>query len=322
MNYAVVHMDWSAGVHGKKIQYCVSEIAAVSLDETLHTIDTFRFILDQSNGYVRSEKHFDGGKVIFAEQEEGFKRFQKWYKGHDCLVVWSKDVKDLLLHFCPACDIKYKKRLKTVCVQRLFESMTMNISIVKESGKLSFVMEMLGLKCEADRIQEPLYYVQALVRLFRKLCTSGSREMGASFYHGLMAEDYFYITRHAYFPQIEEKLRRERNRRIREMIAQAGCTGNVTADNMVSVETDTSSWKFDISEPSPVLRYTTHIFYRGVRTRYTLFDKGVGWEEKIQEILCIIKDTDKMFRRGVGNSEITDLLEQIAQRISRQRKEL
>ena len=44
MKYAVVEMEWSVGMRGKRLRYSVSEIAAISLDEDLHTIDTFRFL--------------------------------------------------------------------------------------------------------------------------------------------------------------------------------------------------------------------------------------------------------------------------------------
>lgn len=310
MKYAVVEMEWSVGLRGKKLRYSVSEIAAISLDENLHTVDTFRFLLEQSNGYVRSEKHFEQGKVFVAEQKEGWEKFQEWYSGHDCLVLWNKEMREIIVHFCPQIDEKLKKRLKTVYVQKLFDSMTAGVSM--ESDRISWAAQLLGLRCEAEQLNRPLYYAQLLVRLFRKLCKAGKKEMGASFFHGLIEEDYFYISQHIFFPQLGKRLRQEQNQQIQNQIVEAGYNGKVTKNGVVWVETGISCWKFELSKNVIVLHFTTHTLYRGVRTVHMKFEQSATWEEKLQRILQEIDKTDKKFQFGVGSPKVQRIVEQIA----------
>lgn len=310
MRYAVVEMEWSVGLHGKKLRYSVPEIAAVSLDENLHTVDTFRFLLEQSNGYVRSEKHFEQGKVLVAEQKEGWEKFQKWYSGQDCLVLWNKEIREILVYCCPQIDERSKKRLKTVYVQKLFDSMTAGVPM--ESDRISWAAKLLGLRCETEQLNRPLYYAQLLVRLFRKLCIAGKKEMGASFFHGLIEEDYFYISQHIFFPQLSKRLRQEQNQQILNQIAAAGYDGKITKNGVVLVETGVSCWKFELSENIIVLRFTTHTLYRGVRTMRMEFERNATWEQKLQQILQKIDKIDKKFQLGVGSPKVQRIVEQIA----------
>lgn len=310
MKYAVVEMEWSVGLRGKKLQYSVSEIAAISLDENLHTVHTFRFLLEQSNGYVRSEKHFEQGKVLVAEQKEGWEKFQEWYSGHDCLVLWNKEIREIIVHFCPQIDEKSKKRLKMVYVQKLFDSMTTGVPM--ESDRISWAAKMLGLRCEAEQLNRPLYYAQLLVRLFRKLCIAGKREMGASFFHGLIEADYFYISQHIFFPQLSKRLRQEQSQQIQNQIAAAGYDGKVVKNGVVLVETGISCWKFELSDNIIELRFTTHTLYRGVRTVRMEFEQSATWEEKLQQILQKIDKTDRKFQFGVGSPKVQQIVEQIA----------
>ncbi|MFG6369961.1 MAG: hypothetical protein K1W16_16385 [Lachnospiraceae bacterium] len=310
MKYAVVEMEWSVGMRGKRLRYSVSEIAAISLDEDLHTIDTFRFLLEQSNGYVRSEQHFEQGKVLVAEQKEGWEKFQEWYSGHDCLVLWNKELREIIVHFCPKIDEKSKKRLKTVYVQKLFDSMTAGVPM--ESDRILWAVEMLRLRCEAEQLNRPLYYAQLLVRLFRKLCTAGKKEMGALFFHGLIEEDYFYISQYTFFPQLSKRLQQEQNQQIQKQMKEAGYDGKVAKDGVVFVETGISCWKFKLSENVIVLHYTTKSLYRGVRTLCLEFEQSATWEEKLHQILQKISETDEKFQFGVGSLKVQQMIEQIA----------
>lgn len=72
------------GTAQKKLRYSVSEIAAISLDENLHTVHIFRFLLEQSNGYMRSEKHFERGKALVAEQKQG----KSFTNGIADMIAW------------------------------------------------------------------------------------------------------------------------------------------------------------------------------------------------------------------------------------------
>ncbi len=313
MKYAVVEMEWNVGLYRKKLRYSVSEIAAISLDENLHTVDTFRFLLEQSNGYVHSEKHFEQEKVLVAEQKDGWDKFQEWYSGHDCLVLWNKEIKEIIVHACPQIDKKSKKRLKTVCVQKLFDSMTAGMFI--ENDRISLAMEMLGLRCETEQLNRPLYYAQSLVRLFRKLYITGKKEMGALFFHGLIEGDYFYISQHTFFPQLSKRLRQEQNQQIQKQIIAAGYNGKVTKNGVILIKTKISCWKFELSENVVILRFITHCLYRGVRIISLEFDQSATWEEKLQQILQKINDIDRKFQLGVGSSEVQQMIEQIATKV-------
>lgn len=181
-----------------------------------------------------------------------------------------------------------------------------------ESDRISWAAKLLGIRCEAEQRNRPLYYAQLLVRLFRKLCTAGKKEMGASFFHGLIEEDYFYISRHVFFPQLGKRLRQEQNQQIQNRIAEAGYDGKVARNGTILVETGISCWKFELSESIIVLRFTTHTLYRGVRTVRMEFERSATWEEKLQRILQEIDKTDRKFQFGVGSPKVQRIVEQIA----------
>lgn len=113
------------------------------------------------------------------------------------MVLWNKEIRKIIVHFCSQIDEKSKKRLKTVYVQKLFDSMTAGMPM--KSDRISWAVKMLSLRCEVEQLNTPLYYMQLLVRLFHKLCIAGKRKMGTLFFHGLIEEDYFYISQHIFF---------------------------------------------------------------------------------------------------------------------------
>jgi len=310
MRYVVMHVDWNVGLHGTQLQYTVFEMAAVLLDETLRSVDTFRFILERQSGYVRSEKHFGEGRVLVGDEKEGWTAFAAWYSRQDLLLVWDKSIREVLGHY----DREQgggQFSPRWVSLHQLFDKMTRNIP--KEGDKLSDAMKMLELRCDAARLGSTLYYAQVMVRMFRKLYGLGRKEMGARFVHGLLDGDYFYLSQHDYFPRQKDRAVRERNQRMKEMIEAAGFKGGASGD-VVTVEALDTRWEFNIMEVSPRLRYVTASFYRGVRQCRTSYGREAGWEDKLEDILRIIAEKDRSFSRGVGCQELTELVERIAQK--------
>ena len=57
--------------------------------------------------------------------------------------------------------------------------------------------------------------------------------MGALFFHGLIEDDYFYISQHTFFPQLSKRLRQEQNQQIQKQIIAAGYNGKVTKNGVI-----------------------------------------------------------------------------------------
>ncbi len=307
MKYVILHMIWNVAMHSKQVIYDVSEFSAILLDEELHTTDTFRFIKEQENGYVKSEEHFEKSKVLITNLENGWKAFCKWIDSEAILVVWDKNI-ITAIRYCNGICKKRKIHNKIVILSKLYQSMT--IKIPKDKNGIATVMKALGLKCENQNLQYSIYVTKTMVRMFRKLYMAGKQEMGATFVHGLIEGDYFYIAQHTFFEDLELKAKKDRNAEIKALFQQNSLICNIS-QNTIKVQSKSAQWILDIESNEGSLYYYTNKFYKGVRKESLQFTKKMEFQEKVQLIIEKIAEVENQFSYGVGNKEITILVEKL-----------
>lgn len=311
MKYIVLDMKWSAGMYAKKVNIDVRQISAVCLDETLHTADRFRCIADKKAGVADGQRYLEEWKEDESmEIAEGWNRFHDWMAPDALLVLWDAKLYTVIKY----CDKQYRKRGKYYSyleLSRLYEAM-MPEKANGETGLYSCMKE-LKLACDREKLKDAFHTSEYMVRLLRKLRRLGVKYAGDNFVKWMNYRQYFYIAEETYFPELVKKIQRERDTRVKKVFEEAGFSCAVSG-NSVSVKTRTAQWNFELDKKIRKLHYTTSHFYRGTRTACLDETASGNLEERMGAVCKKIKETEEEFAYGVGNMEITKLVEQLGKR--------
>lgn len=309
MKYVILDVRWSVDIHGINKQYYVSDFSAILLDGRLHKKDSFCFV-NRLEAISKREKIKDlaKGKIFIGNCADGWEQFFAWVPEDAMMVVWgSRDRK--IMNLCTK-EIE-DKRINNpgIKLKMLYSAMTSQIERKGEISLVAALME-LELTCLKEQMQDSHYCAKAMVRLFRKMKRVGEKVSGNVFIHWVQDKEYCYVTGKEYFPELLQKKERERKQVIKEYFVGKGKECILT-EKEVEVVTERAKWKFSLEGAEMELKYFTNKFYKGLRREKVIWGQGVELEKRLDMIWGKIQEIEKEMEFGVGNQEITDLLERI-----------
>ena len=308
MNIVVVDLTYGMAVQNEKINYGISELAAIRLDEEMHTASVFRFIEEHKSAYARGEMAFaQHDQILVTDMVSGWTAFREWLQKDEMLVIRKQECISVMKYADSLLPGKANRKLpcKTIDLMKLYCNMTEHTK--KKEYSLRYAMEELALVCDAKEYERTMYRAQCMVRLFRKLYKAGREEMGARFVHGLQDEDYFYISLHTFFPKLEKKKLLQRNKEVTALLRNKGFDHVIHGD-VVKIHTAHADWAINLEKHTGALQYFTHDFYRGIREVTVSLRREMSRTEKIGAICDKIEEIEQELQYGVGNEEISSLL--------------
>jgi hypothetical protein len=317
MKSIILELSYGISSDNDNISYDITELVAIRLDENLHTTGTFRYVNNNDSIKARPKTVFtDENKIIVSDMSSGWIEFRNWLQEDELIAVWNPEIVKVVKYAdcITKSRMKIKHSHKIINLTDLYKKMTDYNTWYKASNKnelpLGNAMEEMELVYDVSEKDEPLYNAQSMVRLFRKLYKSGYEVMGARFVHGLIDEDYFYISLNKFFPKLDEKRVVMRNRQASKLLNAKGINNTISGD-IVKLHTKYADWAFNLIKDTGTLKYYTHDFYQGLRETKAPIKNDMTLTEKINIVCEKINEIEIRMQYGVGNEEITQFLKVI-----------
>ena len=308
MGYIVLDILWNLGLVGRKVQYSLTEIAAIRLDDEIHTIDSFRFIKESEDGYLKSELHFDvEGKISVGSDKEGWIEFSKWAGQEDVILIWDKDLDKLIKYMGQETKYSISPR-RFIHMEELYVAMTS--SVRADIPKYMIAMKEMGLTFDQSMVRYPVYKAQSMVRLYRKLRIVGNKHLADKYDQCVRTSDFspIYVTN--FFPKLDRIEANNKTKEIRELIRKCGIEARVSG-SMVRFEMSHTNFVFNYDAEKGKLTYTSKSYYKGLRSETVDLDKGMDMQEIIETYVAKAKEIDKRLAHGVGSKEVIDILKML-----------
>ena len=307
MQYVLFDMRCYVARHAKQVNYYISEFSAVLLDNELHTISTFQFVNEKEYSYSKGQLHIQGeDKLCVSSFENGWKKFRGWLPDNGIFVLWDSSALNTIEH-CNKSGVGSYIKHNTLELKTLYDKMTTGIKRTYDISLANALVE-LDLTCDMDAMKHSTYRAQALVRLFRKMKSTGTKVAGILFMQNVCAKDYCYIVGKAYFPELQEKMRRKKNVQIYGCMKEMGVECRIV-QSVVKMNTEHAEWAFSLKETGTELTYFTHRYYKGARKTRLTWNKDTTLQEQLTMVVDTIKAIEKELQYGVGNEQIAELVE-------------
>ncbi|MBQ0043195.1 MAG: hypothetical protein KBS85_07780 [Lachnospiraceae bacterium] len=308
MGYIVLDIVWSFGLVGRKVQYSLNEIAAIKLDDEIHSTDSFRFIKESDDGYFKSELHFDvEGKITVGTDKEGWVEFGKWAGYEDVILIWDKDINKLIKYMNKEVGGTISPR-RFIHMEDLYVAMTSSVRDV--TPKYMTAMDEMGLSYEQSMARFPVYKTQSMVRLYRKLNIAGKKHLDTKYDQYVKSGDFTAICVTNFFPKLDRIESKNKTKEIRELMKKCGVEARVTG-SVVKFETDYANFVFNYDSDKGKLTYTTKSFYKGLRCVNVNLGKEKDMLSILKTYVVKAKEIDKRLAHGVGSKEVIAILKKL-----------
>lgn len=307
MGYIVLEALWNIGLVGRAVQYSLSEIAAIKLDDEIHSIDTFRFIKESEDGYLKSELHFDTeGAITVGSDKDGWIEFRKWAREEDVILIWDKDFDKLVKNMNREAGIISPRRF--IHMEELYVAMT--ASVRECVPKYTVAMNEMGLTIDLSMVRYPVYKTQSMVRLYRKLRNVGNKKLEDKFDQYVRTKDFSVIRVTNFFPKLDRIEANNKTREVRELLRERGVDARISG-SIVKFETSQANFVFNYDSKSGRLTYTSKNFYKGLRFDDFKLDADIDMSSILDAYINRATEIDKRLALGVGSKEITNILKKL-----------
>ena len=308
MGYIVLDILWNLGLVGRKVQYSLTEIAAIRLDDEVHSLDSFRFIKESDDGYLKSELHFDvEGKISVGSDREGWIEFSKWAGQEDIILIWDKDLDKLIKYMGQETKYSISPR-RFIHMEELYVAMTS--SVRADIPKYMTAMKEMGLTFDQSMVRYPVYKAQSMVRLYRKLRIVGNKHLAAKYDQCVRNRDFspIYVTN--FFPKLDRIEAKNKTKEIRDLMRKNGVEARVTG-SIVKFETSHANFVFNYDAEKGKLTYTSKSYYKGLRSETIALDKDMDMAAILEAYVLKANEIDKRLAHGVGSKEVINILKKL-----------
>lgn len=306
MEYVLLDMKWSLLVSNKQLDFDVKQVAAIHIDENLHTVSTFHCISDKDSIMSKRIAYLvDSSDDVIMEMECAWDEFRRWLPDDFIFLVWNSEI-ERVWNRCNKMYDKKMTRAKVIDLQKLQEAM-----LPMKVGKkpLEGVMNKLGLICESTNVISSLYSVQCMLRLYRKMWKEGLKHLTACEWETiLLSGQYDDLTEIDFFPEILSKqILKEWRSALFSFCDERGFVLH-TKGTCVEIKTFRATWKFDMRNKGTDLQYIPKRYVQVPRYDMKIEAKSEDMMSIMQEIFEKIILIEDKLKYGVGNTVIESLI--------------
>lgn len=310
MKLVVLDMSWGVTMGINKAEYYVSEYVAISLDENIYTTGMLHYIneKDESSLSQKNLRYGEGGFIV-DNQQSGWRRFWEFVPKGAIVVFWNPDMAKAI----KGCNEAIQRPFYTSqvsCLKDIYGYMTSNADRM-EPLTLSVAMDELNLTLDQGELKEPRVRCKAIVRLLRKLINAGIRVKGQEFINCFRYASRGELMGHKFFDLNMKLHDRKRCELVKDCLSER--YNNYDFDGTyVTVSLPCAAYKVNIIRKQTAIVYRRYDFSKAERRRaVNIHPEDIAGT--INTISGAIQLIEEELSYGVGNSEITRLLQIIAQ---------
>ena len=312
MEYVLLDIYWDRTFGGKEIEFYVRQLAAIHIDEELHTVSTFHRLDSKDSKTAKQITYMlDTSDDIIMDFESAWEEFKQWLPENVVFIVWNSEIKHIIQRYN---KIFRKKPIRAhfVDLQMLQEAM---IPIRLKNKTIGEVMENLGLTCERSHLMSALYFVQCMLRLYRKLWKEGRKSFEQHKWEKLLQSgDYTDLQQVEFFPEsISKRVQAECRSMIKDFCLQKRFELHAKG-TQYKVDTNYAVWQFDLANRGEDLVYIPKKYVQIPHYDMQIESQLQNAVEVLSEIFARINRTEERLKFGVGSADVEDMLNKLCNR--------
>lgn len=313
MEYVLLDMRWNMILNNKKLDFNVNQLAAIHIDEELHTVSTFHRL---STGDYKTAKQItymmDTGDDVIMDFERAWEEFKQWLPKDVVFIVWNSEIRNVIQR----CNKQFQKkpiRADFVDLQMIQESM---MPVKSNEKSIESTMKALGLTWEQSHMLSVLYCVQCVLRLYRKLWKEGMKYFDRHEWEGILIyEEFAKLQQRDFFPEmISKSLRIECRDKIK-----AFCVENrfqlKAKGTWFEIDANHAVWQFDLANRGADLVYIPKKYVQIPHYDMQIEAQESDIIEILQKIFARIVTTEERLKFGVGSAEVENVLARLCARV-------
>ncbi len=309
MEYVLLDIYWNRIFCGKEIDFNIRQLAAIHVDDDLHTVSTFHRLDSKDSKMAKQITYMlDINDDVIMEFESAWEEFKQWLPDNVVFIVWDSEIK----HIIQRCNKMFRKnpiRAQFVDLQMLQEAM---FPIRSNKKSLGGVMTALGLTCEQSHMLSVLYCAQCILRLYRKLWKEGRKFFEQHEWKNLLQNgDFKDLQKMDFFPErISKSMKMECLSRIKDFCKEKQFELH-TKGPQYEISTNYAVWHFNLINRGDDLIYIPKKYAQ--IPHYDMQIEAQSQNEMVilSEIFNRINLTEERLKFGVGCAEVEAVLEKL-----------
>ena len=309
MEYVLLDMRWNMILSNKKLDFDVNQLAAIHVDQELHTESTFhRLNVRDSRTAKQITYMMDISEDVITDFQSAWEEFKQWLPEDVVFIVWNSEIKNVIQR-CNKIFRKKPIRARFIDLQRLQE-----IMMSKKSRKRSIegAMNALELICEQSYMLSVLYCVQCMLRLYRKLWKEALKHFEQHQWERILMDEYFTdLQQIEFFPElISKQLRVECRGMVKKFCLERKFELHAKGTQF-EIDTDHAVWQFDLANWGEDLVYVPKKYVQLPHHDMKIESQERNIVDVLQQILAGIVSTDERLKYGVGSAEVERVLSRL-----------
>lgn len=309
MEYVLLDIYWNRIFCGKEIDFNVRQLAAIHIDEDLHTVSTFHRLDAKDSKNVKQITYImDVSDDVIMDFESAWEEFKQWLPENVVFIVWDSEIKHIIQ--------RYNKifRKKPIRAQFLDLQMLQEAMFPYPSNKKSLggVMTALGLTCEQSHMLSVLYFVQCMLRLYRKLWKEGRKFLGQHEWEDLLQSgDFTHLQQMEFFPEfITKRVQAECRIMIKDFCVEKQYEFHAKG-TQYEIDANYAVWQFDLVNRGADLIYIPKKYMQIPHYDMQIETQARSATEVLPEIFNRINRTEERLKYGVGSADVEAVLEKL-----------
>jgi len=309
MEYVLLDIYWNRVFDGKEMDYRVRQLAAIHIDDKLHTVSTFHRLDSRDSKTAKQITYTQEiSDDIIMDFESMWEEFKQWLPKDAVLIVWDTEIEHMIQRYN---KIFGKKPIKArfVDLQVLQEAM---FPTHEDKKSLRDVMTTLGLTCTRTHMISVLYFVQCMLRFYRKLWREGRKYLEQKEWEDLLlGGDFSELQRIDSFSEILLKsIQTECRSMIMDFCQEKQYQFHIKGTSY-EIDANQAVWKFDLRNLGADLSYIPKKY-----VRVPHYDMQVKTQERnvvkiLPEIFVRINHTEDRLKYGVGSDDVEEVLNRL-----------
>lgn len=309
MEYVILDIYWNRVFNKKEMGINISQIAAIHIDENLHTVSSF-YRLEEKNCKTAKQVAYmmDIGNEAIMDLESCWEDFKQWLPEDAVFLVWDPELPQILQH----CNNLFPWNPIRARFFDLKKLQMMMFPICLEKTNLNNVMTSLGLTCEKEHMISALYCVQCVLRLYRKLWKEGCKFYELKDWKDILQSGNFKQLQNVKFFRdiISKNVHMECNGLLKEFCDEKNFVLR-TKGTEYEIYTAYAVWKFDLRNYGEDLIYIPKRCVQIPHYDMQIKPRMQDMVDVLLEIISRIKQTEERLKFGVGSREMETMLEKI-----------
>lgn len=313
MEYVLLDMRWNMILNNKKLDFDVKQLAAIHIDEELHTVSTFHRLSTKDYKTAKQITYMmDASDDVIMDFESAWVEFNQWLPKNVVFIVWNSEIR----HMIQRCNKIFRKKpisADFVDLQMIQQSM---MPLKLKIKSIESTMKVLGLTWEQSRMLSVLYNVQCMLRLYRKLWKEGMKHFDRHEWDGILIyEEFAKLQQHDFFPEIiSQRLRAECRTKIKAFCVENGFQLKVNATRF-EIDANYAVWQFDLANWGTDLIYIPKKYVQISHNDMQIEDQESDIIEIVQKILARIVTMEERLKFGVGSADVENVLSRLCARV-------